>query len=222
MKSKKHKVLLVDDHQLFREGLKNLVNGFLDFEVVLEASDGLDLINKIDPQHVPDIALLDINMKPMDGFKTAQWLKQNYPTIKIMALSMYDNENAIIRMLRNGARGYLLKDIKKQELYEALSTLQLKGYYTSELVASNLIQAMNEFDQEGKSKRTDLLNLNQKEIEFLNLVCSELTYKEIAEKMSMSPYTIDGYRDALFNKLRVKSRVGLVLYAIRNRIFMIN
>lgn len=219
---KKNKIALVDDHKLFRDGLMEIINGFNEFEVVLEAGDGKEFISKLDLQNLPDIVLLDINMKGMDGYQTAEWLKANHHAIKVLALSMYENEAAVIRMLRNGVKGYLLKDIKKQELHNALSFLTLKGYYYSEVLTGNLIHAINHLDAPNDiNKLKEIVALNPREIEFLKLVCSELTYKEIAEKMCLSSHTIEGYRDHLFTKLQIKSRVGLVLYAIRNKVFIL-
>jgi two-component system invasion response regulator UvrY len=216
----KIKVGLVDDHKLFREGLHELINGYPEFSVIVEADHGKDLISKISPKRVPDIILLDINMKEMDGFQTAEWLKVNYPTVRILALSMYENENAVIRMLRLGARGYILKDIRKQELHQALLSIAEKGYYFTELITGKLIHAINTFDGTQSDNAIKEVNvLSAKEIDFLRLACTELTYKEISEKMHVSPHTIDGYRDSLFEKLHVRSRVGLVLYAIKNKIF---
>jgi two-component system invasion response regulator UvrY len=214
------KIGLVDDHKLFREGLVELINGYAEFSVILEADHGKDLISKLSANRLPDIVLLDINMKEMDGFQTAEWLKANHPSIRILALSMYENENAIIRMLRLGARGYILKDIRKQELHQALLSLVEKGYYFTDLITGKLIQAINNFDDSpSASVIKEVSVLSSKELDFLRFACTELTYKEIAEKMHVSPHTIDGYRDALFEKLHVHSRVGLVLYAIKNKIF---
>ena len=216
----KNKIALVDDHTLFRDGLLKLINDFKDFKVVIEADNGQDFIDKLSKAETPDIVLLDISMKGMDGFETAEWLRVNRPEIKILALSMYDNENAVIRMLRLGAKGYILKDIRKHELHEALLSILNKGFYYSEMITGKLIHAINSFDdKEGGHNLKELISLNEREIEFLKLACSELTYKEIASKMSLSPHTIDGYRDSLFEKLNIKSRVGLVLYAIKNNIF---
>src|SRR5262245_14696593 len=113
---------IVDDHMLFRDGLAELINGFSEYKVIIEADNGLDMIKQLKTKDIPDIILLDINMKEMDGFETAGWLKEHHPEIKILVLSMYENENAIIRMLKLGARGYLLKDIRKKELELALSS----------------------------------------------------------------------------------------------------
>jgi two-component system invasion response regulator UvrY len=215
------KLAVVDDHTLFRDGLTELINKFDEYEVIIEADNGNDFISQLG-KGAPEIVLLDINMKKMDGFETAAWIKEHRPEIKILVLSMYENENAIITMLKYGARGYLLKDIRKKELHEALNTLVSNGYYYTGLVTGRLVHIINNIDEAGPNqyKRNDSMSL--KEIEFLKLVCTELTYKEIAEKMYLSPHTIDGYRDSLFEKLNIKSRVGLAIYAIKNKIVHID
>jgi DNA-binding NarL/FixJ family response regulator len=206
------KIVLVDDHVLLRNGLASLVRD-LGYNVLFEADNGEDFISKLEKNGEPDVVLLDINMPKKDGYDTALWLKQNYPLVKILALSMYDDESAIIRMLKNGARGYILKDTEPAELRSAIEALLTKGFYYSEMVTGRLIHSINTMD-EAPSK--NLYGLNEREIEFLKLASTEMTYKEIAEKMFLSPRTIDGYRDSLFEKLNVKSRVGLVLFAIKN------
>lgn len=208
---------LIDDHVLLRKGLCELINGFEEFNVLFEADNGKDFISKLDPRQLPEVVLMDINMPEMDGYETALWLKNNYPDIKILTLSMYDNETSIIRMFRAGARGYILKDTDPLELQRALRSVMTKGYYYSEMITGTLIHSINKLD-DNNNNDNGLIELSAKEITFLKLVCTELTYKEIAEKMFLSPRTIDGYRDALFEKLNIKTRVGLVLYAIKNRI----
>jgi DNA-binding NarL/FixJ family response regulator len=166
---------------------------------------------------LPGISLIDMSMSQRDGYETAWWLKRNYPGIKILALSTYDNESSVIRMMKNGAKGYILKDIDPMEFRRALDSLMRKGFYYSELITGKLIHAVSQLDEPDEPVKC-LVSLNAREIDFLKLVCTEMTYKEIAEKMFLSARTIDGYRDALFEKLNVKSRVGLVLYAIKNNI----
>jgi DNA-binding NarL/FixJ family response regulator len=201
-------VALVDDHVLLRSGLAKLIRSFGNYTVVLEASNGKDFIAHF--KTVPAIVLMDINMPEMDGYETTLWLRKNHPDIKVLALSMYDNENAVIKMFKAGAKGYILKDCEPAELKAAFDALISKGYYYSEMVTGRFIHTMNSLDQK--------LQLSERETNFLKLVCSELTYKEIAEKMFVSPRTVDGYRDDLFEKLNVKTRVGLVMYAIKNGI----
>ncbi|SRR6266536_3576890 len=211
---KPYSVALADDHVLIRNGLAGLINTFDDYKVLFQAANGQEFIDKVSAQTFPDIALLDINMPKKDGYETALWLKQNYPEIKVLALSMYDNETAIIRMLKNGAKGYVLKDAEPMELKTALDSMMHKGYHYSEFVTGHLINTINKIDNNAKTKSA--LFLSDREMEFLQHVCSELSYKEIADKMFVSPRTVDGYREALFERLNVKTRVGLVLYAIKN------
>lgn len=213
----KTRVAVVDDHVLLRNGLTNLIQSFEQYEIVFEASNGKDFIEKMKDNSPPQLVLLDINMPEMDGYDTALWIKRNQPDIKVLALSMYDNENAIIRMLKNGAKGYILKDIDPSEFKTALDALVRKGYYHSELVTGKLIHAVNRLDEPDLAVK-NLVSLNDREIDFLKLACTEMTYKEIADQMFLSPRTIDGYRDALFEKLNCKTRVGLVMYAIKNGI----
>ncbi len=212
-------IVLVDDHVLLRNGLASLVKN-LGHDVLFEADNGREFIKKLSSILLPDLVLLDINMPEIDGYATAQWLKTNYPDIKILALSMYDNENSIIRMLKSGAKGYILKDSEPTELKAAIDAIISKGYYYSDLVSGKLIHAINKIDDEGSDVHT-MNNLNDRETDFLKYACTELTYKEIADKMFVSPRTIDGYRDALFEKLHVKTRVGLVMYAIKNGVVQV-
>ena len=206
---------LVDDHVLLRKGLASLLmeNGY---PSVIQADHGKHFIEKLSGGEIPNIVLLDINMPEMDGYATATWLKEHHPQMKILALSMYDDEHSIIRMLRHGAGGYILKDCEPSELKTAIEAIIQKGYYHNELVSSKLIHTMQ--SSNGNNVRNGYPELNQKEIRFLQLICSEMTYKEISAVMKLSPRTIDGYRDALFEKLGIKSRVGLVLFAIKNHL----
>jgi len=215
-KTDKRKVVLIDDHVLLRNGLANLVKSFDDYTVLFEANNGQHFMEQLNANHLPDIVLMDINMPGKNGFETTLWLKHNYPYVKVLALSMYDNEQSIIRMLKNGAKGYILKDTDPREFKAALDSVYSKGYYYSELVAGKLIHAVNNLDD--AESGTHSLGLNERELEFIRLSCTEMTYKEIADKMFLSPRTIDGYRDALFEKLNIKTRVGLVMFAIKNGI----
>jgi DNA-binding NarL/FixJ family response regulator len=209
-------IVLVDDHSLLRNGLASLVES-LGNTVLFEADDGKEFIEKLDRQNLPQIVLMDINMPEMDGFETTQWLKENHPQMHVLALSMYDNETSIIRMLKCGAKGYILKDSEPAELKTAIDDIISKGFYYSDLVSGKLMHAINKMDDETDDLK-NLVPLNDRETTFLKYTCTELTYKEIADKMFVSPRTIDGYRDALFEKLKLKTRVGLVMYAIKNGI----
>ena len=213
-------VALADDHVLLRNGLANLLQD-LDFEVVFQADNGKQFIEKLKTHTPPQVVLMDINMPVMDGYDTTLWLKKNHPGVKVLALSMYNDENAIIRMLKSGAKGYLLKDSSPMELKAAIQSLATKGFYYSELVTGTLIHTINHMDNPESAVIKDVLGLNERELEMLKLICTELTFKEIAEKMQISPRTVDGYRDVLLEKLQCKSRIGLVIFAIKNGIIVI-
>ncbi len=212
--SRNIQVAIADDHNLLRGALANLINTFEGYSIVIEADNGKDLCDKIDKNVLPDIVLLDINMPGMDGFETTQWLHKKYPHIKVLALSMLSDERSIIKIFRLGAKGYLLKNAEPAELREALDAIMDKNVYLSEFVSGKLVSGLhNDVAVEDRE-----VVLNEKEREFLRWTCSELSYKEIAEKMFVSPRTVDDYRQSLFAKLKVHSRVGLVMYAIKNRI----
>ncbi|HVI47230.1 MAG TPA: response regulator transcription factor [Chitinophaga sp.] len=219
--STKINIVLVDDHVLLRNGLANLIVSFDSYTMLFEASNGKDFIRQLDEARLPDIVLLDINMPEMDGYETCIWLKEHHPSVKVLALSMYDNEQAIIRMFKAGAKGYILKDCEPSELRAALGSIAGKGYYYSEMVTGKLIHSINESDRDDNASR-QISHLNDREITFLKLACTEMTYKEIADKMCLSARTIDGYRDSLFEKLNVKTRVGLVTYAIKHGIVLLD
>lgn len=209
---KKITVAIADDHSLLRNALAKLINTFDGYSIIFEADNGKDLRKKIQEKEVPDIVMLDVNMPEMDGFETTQWLHKHYPQIKVMALSMLSDERTIIKMFRLGAKGYLLKNTDPEELKEALDSLMNKNVYLSEYVSDKLVSGLHQDENEKE------VVLNEKEREFLRWTCSELSYKDIADKMFVSPRTVDDYRQSLFLKLKVHSRVGLVMYAIKNGI----
>jgi len=142
---------------------------------------------------------MDINMPEMNGYETTLWLKNNYPDIKVLALSMYDNENAIIKMLRAGVKGYILKDCEPSELKYAINSIIQTGFYYTETVTGKLISIVSKQDTETK--------LSERELEFLKFACSELTYKEIADKLFLSVETIRTYVRHIYEKLQVHSRI---------------
>lgn len=214
------KIALVDDHSLLRNGLTSLIDSFDDYEVVLEADNGKHFIDQLKPETEPDIVLLDITMPVMNGYETAEWIRINLPNARILVLSMMDNDAAIIRMLRCGAKGFMLKDSKPSTFHQALNSIRDSGFYINDLVSGKMLHFVNNIDQKQPNNENST-HLTDREIEFLKLACSEKTYKEIADQMDISPRTVDGYRDALFEKLGVTTRVGLVIYAIKNGIYMV-
>jgi len=210
------RLALVDDHKLFRKGLISLIKMVcFDCTILFEADNGLDLQQKISNTHMPDIVLMDINMPHMDGFETVQWLQVHFPQVKILVVSMVEKEESILRMLKMGVRGYLSKDVEPTELGAALNALMNKGFFYTDFITGKLVLAIQN-EHTGEITNEAALNiLTLREKEFLKLACTELTYGDIASSMFLSPKTIDGYRTTLFEKLKVKSRVGMALYAVK-------
>jgi len=213
MSESKH-IAIVDDHTMFREGLCLLINLFPHYQVILDAGGGKEFISLLDPLRLPDILLLDIVMPEMDGFALAQWVCKHRPSIRILALSTMDAEQSIIRMIRAGARGYLHKDAEPEELKLAFEEVLAYGYYYNEEMARKIFRPIHTV----YATSTLIDRLTERELTFLKLACTEKTYYEIAAEMSTGTRTIDGYRDSLFRKLHVSTRVGLALFAARNGI----
>lgn len=209
----KNDIAIVDDHLLFAQSLTSLVSTFEKYNVLFHAPNGKEFITEMENRkETPDVVLLDINMPVMDGLETMAWIKEHYPDLKVLALSMDDREETIIKMLRLGARGYLLKDIHPNIFEKAIEDVLTKGFYFSDKITNTILDSIDKKDNSNE------LRLKDREMEFLKLACTERTYKEIADDMFLSPKTIDGYREVLFEKLEVKSRIGLVLYAIKNKL----
>jgi DNA-binding NarL/FixJ family response regulator len=209
----KKKVHIVDDHAIFSNALSILINQFDDYEVDFCGANGKELIFRLqnDKLSLPDIILLDLNMPVMSGEETMDWMKKHKPEIPVLVLTMQDNDQLMINMLSKGVQGYLLKDISPIILKKALDDTLSFGYYHTPKVSLALIKSLN-------YPINSIHDLKDHELDLLKLCCSDKTYKEIADIMHLSPKTIDGYRHNLFTKLDVKSRVGLVLYAIKNKI----
>lgn len=206
------KIVMVDDHKLFRKGMLELVNDFEGYSVIWEAENGKDFTQKLTPQNQPDIVLLDISMPIMDGFQTADWISEHYPDIKTLALSMHNDEESIMKMLKAGVNGYILKNTDPAELKTALHTLQTEGTYYTGRIANLAVKSLSR----KKILRPDL---QDREIEFLKLACTELPYKSFAPFLKVHPRVVESIRETLFRKLEVESRVGLVKYAIRHGIY---
>ena len=211
-----HSVVIVDNHVLLSQAIEAMINSFEKFKVLYTCKDANDLANKfkISVKNIPTIVLIDVNMPLKDGVQITQWLVENFPKVHVMAMSAEDNDNTILKMLKAGAVGYLLKNAEKDILQRALLQLVENGFYHSKEVTDLLVNSLTDTDSNSQ------VTFKKNELKFMRFACSELTYKEIAEKMFLSPKTIDGYRDSLFTKLEVRNRVGLVMYAIKNKIYM--
>lgn len=211
MKPNRIPIAIVDDHTLFRNGVAGLMGEFEELQVIFQAANGKQMQQDLLKFPLPEIILMDINMPVMDGYETTCWLKAHHPQIHVLALSMFEDDEAVIKMIRCGACGYILKESKPRDLLEAIKIIMLKGVFINEMVSGKLIRSV--------AAQETSPNLSGKELDFLKHCCSELTYKEIADLMFISPRTVDNYRESLFQKLNIKSRTGLVLYAIRNNLY---
>ncbi len=210
-----YSIVIVDDHHMVSGALANVINSYASYKVLYIAEHGKEMIEQFKvPKNIPDIVLLDIAMPVMDGFATAQWLKKNHPEVLVIALSMQNDDVSVIRMIKSGAKGYLLKNNRPEQLKIALDELVAKGHYFPDWVASKIFLNL------GDDKMHSPVNIHftDREIEFLGYCSQELTYREIADKMICSSRTVEGYRDALFDKLGIKTRVGLAVYAIKSGI----
>ena len=225
----KIKISIVDDHRLFRNGVRGLIqkfneNGEIKYVPVIDAPNGsqfLEHLKKADKKNIPDILLLDINMTELNGFDTLKELRRNYAEIKTLVMSMQDDEATLIKSLKLGACGFLTKDIEPEDLKWAIDSVYDKGYYYQDLVTLRLIRNLNDRTNQASSSFNTNVDLSEREKAFLKLVCSEATYGEIASSMNVSTRTIDGYRESLFAKLQVRTRVGLAMWAVRSGLVVI-
>ena len=208
-------VALADDHILLRDALASLINTFDSFQILFTASNGQEVIEKVNNNLIPDIMLLDLHMPVMDGYEIAQWLVKNHPGMHVIILSMFDSELTLLRLVRLGIKAFIKKDVHPNELEYALNTVMKKEDYCLEPTDKNGEPVVNAWQKKREAKP---LLLSDNEIIFLKWNASDLTYKEIAKKMCVSEHTISNYRESLKNKLSVKSRTGLAIHAIRNGI----
>ncbi|MBU8882113.1 response regulator transcription factor [Kaistella sp. DKR-2] len=210
------KIAIVDDHKLVSKALENMISFNPNFEVIMNCFNGQDFLDELRAKKTyPDVVLMDINMPIKNGIETTAEISKEFPNLKVIALTMEDNESTIIKMLKAGAKGYLLKDMSPDILFDAINIVHKKGIFYTDLLTQSLLKIKTE------EKFMNSLNdtLKDRELEFIKLACSELTYREIADQMFLSPRTIDGYRDSVFIKLNVKTRVGIVLFAIKHNLY---
>ncbi len=211
------KVGITDDHNLFREGIRMIVSNMEGITVCLEAQDGAELLEQLKTTPV-DIVLMDIEMKGMNGMDTLKTLSKWKDAPKIIILSMHNEPRMISHMMELGARGYLPKDVKQEELETALRTVHDQGTYLSEIVSKSLLSNL----QNKKSRYAPVLELSAREKEVLALICQELTAQEIGEKLFISERTVEGHRRNLCAKLEVKNTAGLVKKAVLLNLIDVN
>jgi len=211
----KIRIIITDDHQLFRNGLKILLNAFPDFEVTGEASNGEEYLKLIQSVNA-DIALMDINMPEMDGIEATRRGVKMVPSINIIALSMYGEEDYYYRMVDAGAKGFLLKDSDISEVREAILTVMKGGSYFSQELLYHVIQKFKHRELESKAA-----NLSRREKEILSKICEGLSNQEIADTLFISKRTVDKHRANLLGKTNSKNTASLILFAIKNKLIEI-
>jgi DNA-binding NarL/FixJ family response regulator len=213
----KNTIVIVDDHILIAKALSSIISSFEDFEVLYECENGKELQDKLaDKNNIPNIVLLDVSMPIMNGFETAKWLSTHHPDVFIMALSMQNEDHSVIAMLKNGAKGYLLKNTYPADLENALLTLLKKGFFYPDWAAKSIF---NNIESKEKSKETIRAQFTKRELEFLRHATTDLNYKEIATEMGCSLRTVENCKESISQKLNIKTRVGLAVFAIKNELF---
>lgn len=212
-------IALADDQVLFREGIASLIKNEEGFSLVMEADNGLDFLAKLQvANELPDILLMDMEMPGMDGMQLNDELRKKFPSIKVIVLSVHARERLIARMIQAGASGYLLKNCNKEELLNAIRNVFNNGFYITPDVLKAL-QSPNANTKGVLKVQSIPIELSQREIEVLKLICEEFSNIEIAEKLFISVRTVDGHRNNLLAKTSCHNTAGLVLFAVKHRIF---
>lgn len=212
-------IVIADDHELLRDGFRVMLKKYPDIKLLGEAENGkslIDLVQKVKP----DVVLTDIKMPEMDGIEATRMLLKKNPGIRIIALSMFDEENLIIDMLEAGARGYLLKNSHKDEIMDAIRLVHYGQTFYCKTTSAKLVSmiAKSKFNPH---KKTPAPDFTEREIQIIKLVCEQLSNKEIADRLNLSVRTIEGYREKIQEKMEVKNTAGIVVYAIKKSIFQI-
>jgi DNA-binding NarL/FixJ family response regulator len=214
---KKNKVILVDDHKLFRDGLKFVINQMDDFEVVAEASNGQDFLDTLEHQPA-DIVLMDISMPELDGVEATRQATAKYPGLKVLVVSMYCDEEYYYQMIQAGVMGFILKESGQSELERAIRSVMNGENYFSQKLLKDIILNMQTPGKAKKIQTEEDTKLTRRETEILKLICEGYTNAQIAEKLFISIRTVEGHKSNLISKTGVKNTISLVMYALRNNV----
>ncbi|MCE7996094.1 MAG: response regulator transcription factor [Roseivirga sp.] len=207
------KLALVDDHNLFRQGIKLLLEDIGSVELIIEGSNGQELLDAMEDQ-VPDIVLLDLEMPVLNGIETSKIIKDKYEDVGIIILTMYDDEQMIAHLMEIGANGYLLKDTTQEELQKAIQSVYENQFYFNDFVSKALLSGVRA-KRKPEPKIGNNIEVTRRESEVLQLICEELTTQEMADKLFLSPRTVEGHRQNLIEKFGVKNTAGLIIRAIK-------
>jgi DNA-binding NarL/FixJ family response regulator len=216
------RLALADDQVLFRQGIAAIISGEAGLALVMEADNGNDFLANLKKMELlPDILLMDMEMPGMDGMELNEALHQQYPSIKVIVLSVHDSERLMARMIQAGACGYLFKNCNKEELINAIRNVFNNGFY----ITPTVLKAIQSPAANAKGTLTNLqsipIDLSQREREVLCLICEEYSNAEIAEKLFISVRTVDGHRNNLLAKTGCHNTAGLVLFAVKHRVFKV-
>ena len=214
---KKINLAVVDDQQLFRRGIISLLKEFNDFNIMLEAPDGKVFLEEIRKKQ-PDVVLLDIEMPVLDGVKTTEQVRMLYPDVKIIILTLHDEESFIVHLIEKGAHGFLLKNNEIETVVEAIHSVVETGYYFSDRVSRAMVKGLMHSKMIVPSFNT--VNLTEREIEIIRLICKEYTNKEMSEELCLSIRTIDGHRKRIIEKIGARNTAGVVMYAMKNNLVL--
>jgi DNA-binding NarL/FixJ family response regulator len=210
------KVAIADDHKIFRSGVINTLTPYGNIDVIFEAEDGVQLLQMMKAQQ-PDVILMDLKMPNMDGIEATKKVREQHANIRIIVLTMYEDDNFIVHLIESGANAYLLKNAEPGEIYEAICTTHEKGFYFNENVNLALLKkVMHKNKQQFKPTFRNEVQLTDREMEVLRLICNEYTTQQISKEIFLSPRTVEGLRQKLLEKTGAKNIVGLVMHAFRN------
>lgn len=212
---KKIKIAVVDDQLLFRKGFIALLKDYEEIDVTIEVSNGKELLEQLKKKKV-DVVITDLEMPIMDGIETTENVRKKYPEIKILALTMHDEDSFVVHLIEKGVNGFLLKDYDIELVIDAIYAVIENGYYFNDRVSKAMVKGLVKSSK--IVPRFNHIQLTQREITIIELVCKELTNKEIAERLFVSPRTIDGHRERIMQKIGAKNVVGLIMYAVKNHL----
>lgn len=212
------KIAIADDHALFRRGMVSLLNSVPEFEVLYEAGNAQELIEKL-PSQMPDLVIMDLKMPVMDGMKGTEVIREHWPALKVLVVSMIDEDHFVSHLMELGANGYLLKDADPDEVETAIKTIINEDYYYGPFLSKVMHRRMVERTKKKQPSFTNNIQLTEREIEIIKLICEGLTTTQIADKVYLSPRTVDGHRNSIMDKLGVKNTAGVVVYAVKNQLY---
>jgi DNA-binding NarL/FixJ family response regulator len=210
----KIKIAIADDYKIFREGLKVGLSADDTLQVVLEADNGEDLLKALETE-TPDVILMDLKMPIMDGMEATKEVRKKYPSVKVLVVSMYEDDKFIIHLMENGANGYLLKNSEPDEIRRSIYAVHENGYYFNDLVNKALLKKLV-LKNNLKPSFNQNVELTERELEVLKLICEEKTAAEIAKEIYLSPRSVEGIRQRLIEKVGVRNSAGLVMFAVKN------